>query len=128
MFNDATQVALGVCDVDCCALRVLATVISRPSPDRVIFDAESKAPSSDRMTSRTAGFGLILGLPQLPIDRLHEEHAIAHATGPVELEVGSRVWIVPNHACATANLHSSALVVEDGAVIDEWSIAVRGWK
>lgn len=126
VFNDATQVALGVAPVEACALTVLTTVISRPSADRVIFDAGSKALSSDRMTSRTDGYGIVCGLPEVKIERLYEEHAIARTDH--QLEVGTRVRVIPNHACTAANLHASAFVVEDGSLVDTWSIAARGWS
>jgi D-serine deaminase-like pyridoxal phosphate-dependent protein len=128
VFNDATQVALGVASVDACALNVLTTVISRPSADRVIFDAGSKALSSDRMTGRTDGYGIVRGMPDVTIERLYEEHAIARVRGPEPLEVGHRVRVIPNHACTTANLHTSVYVIEDDAIVDTWLIAARGWS
>jgi D-serine deaminase-like pyridoxal phosphate-dependent protein len=127
VFNDATQVALGVASVGECALTVLTTVISRPSPDRVIFDAGSKALSADRMTTRTEGYGIVLGEPGVQIERLFEEHAIARVDPSCPLEIGSRVRVIPNHACTTANLHSSMLLMQDGEIADVWSIAARGW-
>ena len=126
VFNDATQVALGVASVADCALTVLTTVISRPNPDRVILDAGSKALSSDHMTSKTEGYGIVCGLPGVKIERLYEEHAIARTDEP--LEVGTRVQVIPNHACTAANLHASAFVVENGSLVDTWSVAARGWS
>jgi len=127
VFNDATQVALGVASIDDCALSVLTTVISRPARDRAIFDAGSKALSADGMSLRTSGFGIVCGVPTVHMERLFEEHAIARVDGGPELAVGSRVRVIPNHACTTANLHSSAFVIERGAVVDVWPIAARGW-
>jgi D-serine deaminase-like pyridoxal phosphate-dependent protein len=75
----------------------------------------------------TAGFGVIQGHPEHRVERLYEEQAIVYADVPCDIPVGARLRIVPNHACAAANLHSRALVVEDGGVIDEWPIAAREW-
>ncbi len=127
VFNDATQVALDTAAVGDCALTVLTTVISRPSRDRVIFDSGSKAMSGERMTDRTDGFGIVRSVAGVRIERLFEEHAIASVDPDCPLEVGDRVRVIPNHACTTANLHTSMLVVQDGRMIDVWPIAARGW-
>ncbi len=127
VFNDATQVALGTASVDSCALTVLTTVISRPHPERVIFDAGSKALSSDRMTTRAGGYGIVCGMPRVVIERLYEEHAIARVDADARLDVGTRVRVIPNHACTTVNLHTAAYIVDHGSVTDIWSVAARGW-
>jgi D-serine deaminase-like pyridoxal phosphate-dependent protein len=126
VFYDATQVALGLIEPSGCALTVLATVIGRPDRRRVILDAGSKALSAERLTPRAPGFGLVLGHPELTVERLYEQHAIAGAPHGSGLQVGDRVRIVPNHACTTANLHRRALVAENDDVVDVWSIAAAG--
>jgi D-serine deaminase-like pyridoxal phosphate-dependent protein len=98
VFNDATQVALGTASVDTCALTVLTTVISRPQPDRAIFDAGSKALSSDRMTARAGGFGIVCEMPGVAIERLYEEHAIARVDAGTRLDVGHALASHP-HPC-----------------------------
>jgi D-serine deaminase-like pyridoxal phosphate-dependent protein len=126
VFYDATQVALGLVGRDRCALSVLATVVGRPDPQRVILDAGSKALAAERLTERAEGFGFVRDHPGLRVQRLYEQHAIVSAERPIELPVGARVRVVPNHACATANLHRRAMVVEDGEVVDAWSIGAAG--
>ncbi len=126
VFYDATQVALGVVEPERCALSVLATVIGRPARDRVILDVGSKALAAERMTPRTPDFGLVAGHPQLRVARLYEQHAIVHAEGSCTIDVGERVRVVPNHACAAANLHREALVVERDEVIARWAIGAAG--
>ena len=126
VFYDATQVALGLVGPSDCALSVLATVIGRPDPRRVILDAGSKALSAERLTPRAPGFGLVLGHPELTVERLYEQHAIVSAPQPSGLRVGDRVRIVPNHACTTANLHRRALVAAGDDVVDVWSIGAGG--
>jgi D-serine deaminase-like pyridoxal phosphate-dependent protein len=127
-FYDATQVALGLVGQQRCALTVLATVVSRPSATRVILDSGSKAMAAERPSPLTVGFGLVRGHPELRVERLFEEQAIAVADEACELPVGARVHVVPNHACAAANLHRRILVVEDGAVVDAWPVDARGWS
>jgi D-serine deaminase-like pyridoxal phosphate-dependent protein len=126
VFYDATQVALGLVGRERCALNVLATVVGRPDPQRAILDAGSKALAAERLTERAEGFGFIRDQPGLRVQRLYEQHAIVSAERPIDLAVGARVRVVPNHACATANLHRRAMVVEDGEVVDTWSIGAAG--
>jgi D-serine deaminase-like pyridoxal phosphate-dependent protein len=126
VFYDATQVALGLVGEERCALSVRATVVGRPAPDRVILDAGSKALAAERLTTRTAGFGIVRGHPELAVERLYEQHAIVHSQGRSDLTVGQRVDVVPNHACAAANLHRQALVEEGGELVATWSIGAAG--
>jgi D-serine deaminase-like pyridoxal phosphate-dependent protein len=128
VFYDATQVALGLVGLERCSLSVLATVTSRPAPDRLILDSGSKALAAETLSTLTTGFGAVLDHPELRVARLYEEQAIVHADQPCEIPVGARVRIVPNHACAAANLHSEMLVVEDEAIVDVWPITTREWK
>jgi D-serine deaminase-like pyridoxal phosphate-dependent protein len=127
VFNDATQVALEVASPSDCALAVLATVVSRPDPLRVILDCGSKALAAERLTPRTAGFGFVPGHPELTVERLFEEHAILVSETPCDLPLGARVRVIPNHSCATANLHERMLVLEDDEVVDIWTVDARGW-
>ena len=126
VFYDATQVALGLVPLERCALSVLATVVSRPTPDRIILDAGSKAIAAERLTPRAPGFALVRGLPGLHVERLYEEQAIVR--GDSDLNVGDRVQVVPNHACAAVNLHDELLVVEHAEVLDVWPVDARGWR
>jgi D-serine deaminase-like pyridoxal phosphate-dependent protein len=65
------------------------------------------------------------------ISRLSEEHGIIEvggdaATAAADVAVGDRLRILPNHACATTNLHRTLVVVRDGDVVDRWEIAAGG--
>jgi D-serine deaminase-like pyridoxal phosphate-dependent protein len=126
VFYDATQVALGIVERERCALSVLATVVGRPDPRRLILDAGSKAITAERMTERAEGFGFVRDHPELTVARLYEQHAIVTAGAPSDIPVGARLRIVPNHACTTTNLHRRALIVEDGELLDAWSIGAAG--
>jgi D-serine deaminase-like pyridoxal phosphate-dependent protein len=128
VFYDATQVALGVVPLERCALSVLATVTSRPAPDRLILDAGSKAIAAERMSTLTPGFGRIESHPGLRVDRLYEEQAIVHSDEPCQIPIGALLRVVPNHACAAVNLHSRMLVVEQDEVVDVWPVATREWR
>jgi len=128
VFYDATQVTLGVAAIDSCALSVLATVVARPDERRLILDCGSKALAAERLSPKSQTFGFVVDHPELEVERLFEEHAIVTADDPIEITLGTRLRVVPNHACATINLHSRILVTEGRAVADVWSIDARGWS
>ena len=64
VYFDRTQVALGGATIDDCALTVLATVVSKPAANRIIFDSGSKTLSNDgaRGFAPLAGHGTVLRL------------------------------------------------------------------
>src|SRR5947209_18903142 len=47
VYNDRNTVAAGAATLSDCAMRIMATVVSRPTPDRAILDAGSKTLASD---------------------------------------------------------------------------------
>ena len=133
VYFDRTQVALGAATLDDCALTVLATVVSKPAADRVIFDSGSKTLTNDgaRGFAPANGFGVVLqddGAPDpnLLIERLSEEHATVKVlNGSTPLEPGDRVRIVPNHSCVVSNLVDRAWLV-DGDAVEPMPIPARG--
>jgi D-serine deaminase-like pyridoxal phosphate-dependent protein len=132
VYFDRTQVALGAAALDDCALTVLATVVSKPARDRVIFDSGSKTLTNDgaRGFTPAPGSGVVLvnGVPDpnLLVERLSEEHATVRAlNGSTSLEPGDRVRIIPNHSCVVSNLVDQAWLV-DGDAVEPLPIAARG--
>jgi D-serine deaminase-like pyridoxal phosphate-dependent protein len=110
-----------------CALRIRATVVSRPTKGRVILDAGSKALTSDPVEAEGSGFGLIVGHPRANIYELSEEHGhVDIADDPNAWAIGDIVEIIPNHACGATNLYDFALVYRRGRIVASWSIAARG--
>lgn len=125
IYLDRFQVGRGVGGWEDCALTVLTTVVSRPTPDRAIIDAGSKALTSD--TLGLDGFGLIEGYPEAIVSGLSEEH------GTVDLSlcgakpaVGERLRIIPNHACVVSNLFDTVTLVADDRVVETVPVAARG--
>lgn len=102
------------------AVTLLATVISRPRPDRAVIDAGLKAVTSE------------FGMPEVLVDgaslvKLSEEHGILLLDGQArELRIGDRVKLLPSHGCTTINLHDRYHVIEGDQVQDVWMIAGRG--
>src|SRR5512143_2297558 len=119
VFHDGSQVALGTCGVEDCALTILATVVSVPAADRAVVDAGSKTLSSDPLRPRANGNGLVLGT-QTRLVSLTEEHGVARVERGDAFRIGQRVRILPNHACVVSNLHDRLYGVRDGRVETEF--------
>lgn len=144
MFGDIYQAMLGCCAVNDIAVSVMATVIGhRPDQDRVLIDAGALALSQDRGPD---AFGAPLGLGQVctldgpvPLEGVrvldaHQEHGFVgrpeDSTGPSVcglLPIGTRVRVLPNHACMTAAQYTEYAVVDGGqAVVATWG-RCSGW-
>jgi D-serine deaminase-like pyridoxal phosphate-dependent protein len=128
VFFDLVQAGIGVCRLDDIALSVLATVIGHQRDKGwAIIDAGWMALSCDRGTAEQAvdhGYGLVCDvrgrpLPDLQVRLANQEHGIvarrADASGQApELPLGTRLRILPNHACATAAQHDRYQVIGQG--------------
>jgi D-serine deaminase-like pyridoxal phosphate-dependent protein len=125
VYHDASQVSLGNCALEDCAMTVLATVTSVPAPDRAVLDAGSKTVSSDPLRPNGEGFGWVLGR-RARLSKLSEEHGVLAVEAGERFRVGERVRVLPNHACVVSNLHDRVLAVRAGVVEEEWTVAARG--
>jgi D-serine deaminase-like pyridoxal phosphate-dependent protein len=125
VFHDATQVALGTCRLEDCALTILATVVSVPAPDRAVVDAGSKTLSSDPLRPHEGGYGQVLGRTSR-IAKLSEEHGVIAVAPGESFRVGERVRILPNHSCVVANLHDRLIGVSGDQVEAVLNVSARG--
>ncbi len=135
-YFDRTQVGLGAAEWEDCALTVLARVVSRPAPDRVILDSGSKTLTNDlaRGFGPLPGYGAVLtGVhttapdDRLVVERLSEEHATVRAVGgDPGLATGTLVRIVPNHSCVVSNLVDTIWMVDGERVVERLPVAARG--
>lgn len=121
VFGDAQQWELGTCAAGDIALTVLSTVVSQ-APDRVIADAGSKVLAGDRAMYAT-GYGRLLDAPDARVTALSEHHATI--TG-LDCAPGTRVRLVPNHACVAVNLADNYLVSRGDQVVARWPVDARG--
>ncbi len=124
VFNDLSTVTAGACSQDDCAVDILATVVSRPTADRAVVDAGSKALTSDQLGE--PGYGRIRGC-SARLYALSEEHGLLD-TRNVEREfaIGDVVRIIPNHVCPAVNLFDRVAVSKGGVVIGLAGIDARG--
>ena len=136
IYYDRTQVGLRVATWEDCALTVLARVVSRPAPDRLILDSGSKTLTTDqaRGFDDMPGHGAILKSPdasepddQLLVERLSEEHATVRVrSDDCRLAPGDLVRIVPNHSCVVSNMVDDVWVVNGSEALDRLPVAARG--
>jgi D-serine deaminase-like pyridoxal phosphate-dependent protein len=127
LFNDGNLVKMGICSLDDCALHVLVTVASTAVSGRAIIDGGSKTFSSDRAKGDKQTFGLIREAPEADFVALSEEHGhldLSHATR--QFHVGDRLRILPNHVCATVNMHDRIYGVRGTKVERVWAVEARG--
>ncbi|MFC1618502.1 alanine racemase [Candidatus Neomarinimicrobiota bacterium] len=135
-FHDWTQVCLGSCALEDCAVTVLATVVSRqPGSKHAVIDAGALTLSHDpgpTQIDRDGGRGRVLEAermmsvhPALRVTAVSQEHGIIQGNKPEDLEgmeVGTTVRILPNHSCLAAAMFDEYLVVEGQEVVDRWRI------
>jgi D-serine deaminase-like pyridoxal phosphate-dependent protein len=125
IYSDRYMVAHGVGTLEDCALRIVTTVVSRPTAARAILDAGSKTLSSDPMGLE--GYGQVLEYPKSTLPGLSEEHGhLDVAACNARPAIGERVTIIPNHACAVSNLHDVVYGVRDNRVERAFAVAARG--
>jgi D-serine deaminase-like pyridoxal phosphate-dependent protein len=130
VFFDRNSVGAGAAAVEDCALRVVTTVVSRPTAARAIVDAGSKSLSSDRWATApdddaTATYGL-LSLPGAVLYGLSEEHGYVDLSACDRApSVGDRLTVVPNHCCVVCNLQDVVYGVRGEGVEVELPVARR---
>ncbi|MDK2823211.1 MAG: hypothetical protein PWQ67_1478 [Clostridia bacterium] len=117
-------------DYSRCAITVLATVVSKPTPERVVLDTGVKALTAftrNKGICFTPGFGIVKGFEDLRLDKLYDEHGLINNREASEkLKIGDKVEIIPNHVCPTCNLYDKIYLIKDDMVIDELPILCRG--
>jgi threo-3-hydroxy-D-aspartate ammonia-lyase len=142
VFNDLVMANIGVCGIDEIALSVLATVIGhQPGKGWVLVDAGWMALSRDRGTQAQPldyGYGAVCGEDGQPIEDFlvsgaNQEHGIVSRRGGARGEdverrfpLGSRLRILPNHACATAAQFPHYEVLDGNTVRGRWA-RFSGW-
>ncbi|MCH7938469.1 MAG: alanine racemase [Candidatus Marinimicrobia bacterium] len=136
VFHDRTQLALGSCQPEDCALTVMATVIShQPDRNQVVIDAGALALSQDPGPTHldaTPNWGAIVSdranmslYTSFNVAAMSQEHGIIKGKSAADvagLPVGCRVIILPNHSCLTAAQFDEYIVVEGERVVDRWKI------
>lgn len=141
VFHDVFQADIQSCAIDDIAVSVLATVTGHHRErGEIVIDAGGLALSKDRSTQdgpRDVGYGLVVdaacgtSLPELHVARVSQEHGVVVAPrGELPFDAlppGTRVRVLPNHACFTAAAYEGYHVVAGSEVVEaEWP-RVNGW-
>jgi D-serine deaminase-like pyridoxal phosphate-dependent protein len=108
VYGDRMCIANGSVILEDCALRLRATVVSRPTDHRAIIDSGSKALTSDT-NAGLDGWGHVVEFPEARVYALNEEH------GYVDIA-----------ACGTTNMHDEVVAHRGGNVVAVWRIDARG--
>lgn len=144
VFFDLVMAGIGVCSTDDIALSVLTTVIGHQRKRGwILVDAGWMAMSRDRGTSGKAqaadqGYGLVCDVEgkvigDLIVAAANQEHGTialrpgSNGTLP-DIPLGSRLRILPNHACATAAQYDGYAVLRSSqsGVAEQWP-RFGGW-
>jgi D-serine deaminase-like pyridoxal phosphate-dependent protein len=114
--------ALGARTVYRNALTIVATVISRPAPQRAVLDAGLKALSNDMGNAEP------VDLPGVRYRPGGDEHGILEwdAGSAPALAIGDQVRLIPSHIDTTVNLYDAYHVLRNGVIAEIWPIAARG--
>lgn len=123
IYNDRSLRARGICTWGDCALSVLASVISVPTKDRAVIDAGSKVLTSDLLGLE--GHGHVLGRPDILVQGLSEEHGVLKAD-KINVKVGDRLRIIPNHACVVTNMLDQVETIRDNQALGPLPVVARG--
>ena len=137
MFGDLFQSEIETHPAGAIALTVLTSVIGR-RPGRLLVDAGGLALSKDRSTAATPhdyGFGLVLDIDGTPrfgnaiVDKAYQEHGVItlDPAYPLDLPIGARLRIAPNHTCMTAAAHDRYFVVDGQQDVTAIWHRVNGW-
>ncbi|WP_201192511.1 DSD1 family PLP-dependent enzyme [Pseudomonas fluorescens] len=141
VFFDLVMHNVGICRLDELALSVLTTVIGhQPEKGWIITDSGWMAMSRDRGTQSQQcdfGYGLVCDVAGRLIEGLqlrsaNQEHGVAsfEEGQQVDIEqqfpIGTRLRILPNHACATGAQYQAYEAIEESGEISRWS-RLNGW-
>lgn len=140
-FFDLVMTGVGVCSVNDIAASVVTTVIGHNKEKGwLIIDAGWTALSSDRGTANQpadCGYGLLTDsngvlLDNLQVTTVNQEHGIIEAVDGAsinfnDIPIGSRLHIMPNHACATASMHKQYHVFDTQDNTYEIWNRIQGW-
>jgi D-serine deaminase-like pyridoxal phosphate-dependent protein len=111
------------CQVDCFdhSLKLITTVVSRPTNDRAIIDAGRKAHNAEIHNP------IVVGRDDIRVTRLSAEHGQLELDATAQdLRIGDRLELIPGYSDFTCVLHNAFYAVRDRRVDAIWPLAGRG--
>jgi D-serine deaminase-like pyridoxal phosphate-dependent protein len=141
MFGDLFQAAIGSCTEADIAISVLTAVIGhRRERNQLLIDAGALALSKDINTAQLppaqrTGYGAVATLagqrlPGFTVAGVSQEHGQIASAAPIDFTcftIGTRLRILPNHACLTAAAYDRYHVLDGGPdIVATWP-RTNGW-
>jgi D-serine deaminase-like pyridoxal phosphate-dependent protein len=125
VYFDRSFAERGICTYDDCAITVLSTVVSRPTDERALIDAGSKALTSDLLGLE--GYGVVEAMDKAEVYNVNEEHGFLDISGMTRKPgIGDLVRITPNHACPVSNLFDRVIFTRGNDVLGAVKVDARG--
>lgn len=126
---DLQQAATNLVGIDDVSIFLLAEILSEypdrgpKGPGEQLINAGGIAFSKD--TGPTPGYGQIVRPPEHKgwyVARVSQEHGVLQpkADNLKFIPYGTKIQVVPQHACMTASNHAWYYIIEDGVVADIW--------
>ena len=113
----------GMLNAERCACRMVVTVVSTPTPDRIIIDGGMKTFASYPPTP----YGHIIEHPEAEIYGMSVEHGHVDVSRCAHrFRVGERLSVIPLHQEMALNLHDELNGVRGDKVEVIWPVAGRG--
>ncbi len=113
----------GMLSPERCVLRVIVTVVSTPTSERIIIDGGMKTFTS----YPPKPYGHIIEHPDAKIYGMSVEHGHVDVSECAhQFKVGEQLSVIPLHQGMTSNLHNELVGIRDGEIEAIWQIAGRG--
>lgn len=131
VFLDIQQSTLGSCSQDDIACCVATRVIGHyPRRNQLLVDCGFLGLTKQGFGHMSTGYGVIRDHPNLRFINMTQEIGYVDTIeGKLDYEkhpIGSLLYVIPWHSCATAAMYPFYHVIQDGVVVEEWK-PTRGW-
>lgn len=133
VFYDAQHMHMGACTEDDVAIRVMTRIIGhKRSMNRILIDCGFLGVSHDgKGMLPHNSFAIIENNIHLSLVKITQEVGTIEANNHTEIDfdkypIGSILFIIPYHACATAAMHSDYYVKMPSGEMEKWQ-PCRGW-
>ncbi|CCH46759.1 Alanine racemase 1 [Wickerhamomyces ciferrii] len=134
---DLQQASTGCINIDNIAVSVLGSVISqyprRKHPVGELLTNTGVISLSREVSPNFPGFGKVIvdiKYGEWAVNRVSQEHGILQPSNGSDaklIPIGTKIKIVPNHACITANSYNAYYVIDDDDKVVDIYIPWRGW-
>ena len=104
-------------------MRVVVTVVSVPTQDRVIMDGGQKT----FRASPSNPYGLVIEQPRARVYGMSVEHGHVDVSGcDHKFRVGEKLSVIPRHQGMVTNMHDEVVGARNGHVEFIWQVQGRG--